>query len=82
VDPLIIPGTTQVDLQMFKDNLLASYYGEYTERPKAQTQETECAPSDSMIGKLKDQLLKKNSNTNFWVAELTSKSALLNKENF
>lgn len=41
VDPLVIPGTTQVDLQLFKENLLSSYYGEYKERLRTQTQEVE-----------------------------------------
>jgi len=35
-----------------------------------------------LLSKLKDQLFKRNSNMNFWMNELSSKSALLSKESF
>lgn len=83
VDPLVLPGTTQVDLQLFKDNLLSSYYGEYKEKlhTQSQSQETEVGEI-GVLGMLKEQLFKRNSNANFWTNELGSRSAMLSKDTF
>lgn len=80
VDPLIIPGTTQADMKIFKENLLASYYGEYRERQD--TVEAEEGGELELSQKVKEQLLKTNSNPNFWVSELVGRGVATNREGF
>lgn len=68
-------GTTQIDLSIFRDNLLNSYYGEYRE---VKGREIEQSPTQ----KLKSHLLSKNPNVNGWLSQLANKSALSSKESF
>lgn len=46
-----------------------------------QTQEADL-PETAIMSRLKDQLFKQNSNSNFWMNQLNSKSCLLSKESF
>jgi hypothetical protein len=67
-------------MKIFKENLLASYYGEYRERQD--TVEAEEGGELELSQKVKEQLLKTNSNPNFWVSELVGRGVATNREGF